>query len=137
MNVEKSSCNTKGDNGFRRGFDSPWSHVSQRSWDTERMEMSGFNNMTEVKIAAKNAGSHWFSTATVESFKSKVETPLLGRRYWIESTDNHDRSARRFMIARIDEITCDISYLSIDYTTLRFDTLKDAETVLRGMEVGV
>jgi hypothetical protein len=92
-----------------------------------------FNNMTEVKIANSNVGQHWFSKESVTHHNSRIETVLFGGKYWIESVRVDDR--RCFVIAKIDEITCDITYLTADYQRLQFDSIKDAKMVLKAMKV--
>jgi hypothetical protein len=47
--------------------------------------MSGFKNITEVKRANKAIGHHWFSRESVEYHGSRVETPVMGEHYWVES----------------------------------------------------
>lgn len=47
--------------------------------------MNGFKNITEVKKANKAIGHHWFDRDTIEYHGSKVETPVMGGFYWVES----------------------------------------------------
>ena len=60
--------------------------------------MTTYRNITEVKKANKAVGHYWFSPDTIKHFASRVETPIMGGRYWVESTRNADDSDREYKL---------------------------------------
>lgn len=89
-----------------------------------------FTNIADIKRANKDAGRYWFSPDTLRAFGSRVESRIYdtGRntRVWVESTRNYDDSGREYKISEFDVATGDISYVSVEYRTLRFDAKVDA-----------
>ena len=82
-----------------------------------------FRNITEIKKANKAAGRFWFSPKTAKFFQSRVETPIMSGRYWVESTTNYDDTAREYKLCVVDA-SGDIEYIFKPgtYETLKFDT---------------
>jgi hypothetical protein len=62
-----------------------------------------YRNITEIKKANKAAGKYWFSPATIKAFASRVETPIMEGRYWVESTRNYDDTARDYKLVVADD----------------------------------
>lgn len=62
-----------------------------------------FRNITEIKKANKAAGRYWFSPATVKLFASRTETPIMGGRFWVESTRNADESGREYKLCMVHD----------------------------------
>lgn len=60
-----------------------------------------FSTMTEIKAANKAQGFYWFSPDTIAFFDAKIEYPLAGGRFWIESTRNYDDSAREYKVCEV------------------------------------
>lgn len=69
-----------------------------------------FKNIAEIKRANRAGGHYWFSPDTIRFFGAKVETPVIGGFYWVESTDNYDNTRREFLAVGASP-TGDISYL--------------------------
>ena len=106
-----------------------------------------FTNIAEIKRANADAGMYWFSAETSEYFKSKVESRVYdpgaqshdfveGTRLWVESTRNHDDTAREYRIARFDVASGDISYVSAQigqHRGLRFRTKAAAVQCIEGV----
>ena len=88
--------------------------------------MTGFKNITEVKRANKARGHYWFSPATVKSFKSRVETPVQGGFYWVESTTNYNDTAREYLAVGCSP-DGDIQYL---HGAQRFATKASAQRII-------
>lgn len=86
-----------------------------------------FRNITEVKKANKAAGHFWFSPATIKAFTSRVESPIMGGRYWVESTTNADDTDREYKLV-VAHDSGDVQYLTQPgtYTVFRFDTRVEA-----------
>lgn len=57
-----------------------------------------FRNITQIKAANKAAGKYWFSPDTIRHFASRVESPIMSGRYWVESTRNADDSGREYKL---------------------------------------
>jgi hypothetical protein len=53
-----------------------------------------FNNLSDLKIFHKKEGGHWFDSQTMKYFNTKIESALLGGKYFIYSTKmpNYDRT---------------------------------------------
>lgn len=85
-----------------------------------------FKNISEVKKANKTAGHYWFSPDTVKYFASRVETPVIGGFYWVESQRNYDGTAREYKAVAASP-DGDISYL---HGAEGFATLEDAKAVI-------
>lgn len=51
-----------------------------------------FKSLAEVKKANKGIGHHWFDTDTMKFWKTRLETDLLGHRYFVTSDEMFDRS---------------------------------------------
>ena len=85
-----------------------------------------FKNITEVKRANKELGHHWFSTSTVKYFNARVETPVLGGYYWVESQDNYDRTKREYLAVSAAPDGA-VSYL---HGAERFNTLAEAKAII-------
>ena len=80
-----------------------------------------YRTIAEVKKANKAAGHYWFSPATLKAFASRVETPIIGGRYWDEATTTYNGDGREYKMAVADD-TGDVRYLTQDSTVLRFAT---------------
>lgn len=86
-----------------------------------------YRNITEVKKANKALGRYWFSPDTVRFFKSRVETPIIAGRYWVESTTTYNDEGREYKLARVGD-DGDISY--VDYRNNVYPTLIAAKAAL-------
>jgi hypothetical protein len=83
-----------------------------------------FRNITEVKHANRALGHHWFVADPTRNYRR--ETILLGGRYWVESSDNFDGTAREYMAVAADP-NGRISYL---HGAERFVTLAQARAII-------
>ena len=106
-----------------------------------------FTNIAEIKRANTDAGMFWFSAETIKYFGSRVESRIYdpgahshdfteGTRLWVESTRNHDDTAREYRIARFNVASGDISYVSAQigqHRGLRFCTKAAAVQCIEGM----
>lgn len=89
-----------------------------------------FKTITEAKRANKAAGHYWFSPNTVRLFKSRVETPIIAGRYWVESTTTYNDVGREYKLVRADD-DGDISYVhGPNYECLVYGTLQAAKAAL-------
>ena len=85
-----------------------------------------YRNITEIKQANKAIGHYWFSPATIKHFASRVESPIMEGRYWVESTRNSDNSDREYKLCRVDDDGV-IQYVTGDnHDTLRFASRVEA-----------
>lgn len=85
-----------------------------------------YRNITEIKQANKAIGHYWFSPATVKHFASRVESPVMEGRYWVESTRNADNSDREYKVCRVDDHGV-IRYVANDkYEVYRFASRVEA-----------
>lgn len=84
-----------------------------------------YRTITEVKRANKASGHFWFSPATVKAFASRVESPILGGRYWVESTTTYNDEGREYKLCVADD-DGDVQYVRGDDGILRFETRVDA-----------
>jgi hypothetical protein len=57
-----------------------------------------FASMAEVKAANRAAGYYWFSPDTMKFFDSRVETGVIGGRFFVTSEIPPDVGRRRYTI---------------------------------------
>ena len=62
-----------------------------------------YETMDDVMAANEALGHHWFEADTMAFFKSKIETELLGGKYFISSEKSPFRLKRDYTIRRADE----------------------------------
>lgn len=62
-----------------------------------------FNNIKEVKQANKEIGRHFFSRDTMNFFGSKIESELIGGKFFVTSEDNFNRTQRLFTIRVVND----------------------------------
>jgi hypothetical protein len=83
-----------------------------------------YKNFTEIRRANKAIGHHWFEVDPTRNHRR--ETVLLGGRYWVESRDNFDGTAREYLAVAADP-NGRVSYL---HGAQRFATLAQARAII-------
>ena len=78
-------------------------------------------NMTELKRRHKAGGGHFFDKGAMQFFNSKIESPLIGGRYFVTS-EQFGEDPRRFTVRQVGN-HLDINDLS-EYQ--EFETLDEA-----------
>lgn len=81
---------------------------------------SPFKNMSEVKAKNKEAGFYFFSPGTMKFFNSKIESPLLMGRYFIDSSvfvSSDGKTRNKYYTVRWVENNGNIRTLEIGGTT--------------------
>jgi hypothetical protein len=59
-----------------------------------------YNTISEIR--RRHAG-HWFSESTMRFFGTRIESGVIGGRYFVTSEDNFDRTERLFTVRRADD----------------------------------
>lgn len=61
-----------------------------------------FSNMTDIKTANRELGHHFFDADTMRFFRSRVESDVIGGRYFITSeqyeSSTGERAPRRYTV---------------------------------------
>ena len=60
-----------------------------------------FTSIPAVKAAFSAAGSHWFSKGAMQWFNSKIESSLIGGRYFITSERYESDSEKLFNVRKV------------------------------------
>lgn len=60
-----------------------------------------FQTMTDVRAANKAIGNHWFERSTMKFFNSRVESSLLGGRYFITSERRELTFPKRYTVREV------------------------------------
>jgi len=81
-----------------------------------------FTSIPAVKAAFNAAGSFWFSPSTMRFFNTKIESSLIGGRYFITSERYESDQPKLFnirMVVRNDDASLDIETVGehMTYTT--------------------
>jgi hypothetical protein len=71
-----------------------------------------FHSMAEVQSAFKNEGSNWFSPSTMKWWRAKIESNLIGGRFFITSEQREPDTERRFSVRKV--VRTKAGSLSID-----------------------
>lgn len=91
-----------------------------------------FSSMAGVRAAFNSAGSEWFSRDTMKWFNCKIESSLIGGRYFITS-EQHDDYPRLYSIRKVVrnmEYTPSLSIETIGEFQ-QYATLQDAREALK------
>lgn len=57
-----------------------------------------FTSVSQMKVAVKNSGSHFFDHDTMRFFNSKIESPILSGRFFITSEYMEDPAEKRYTV---------------------------------------
>jgi hypothetical protein len=60
-----------------------------------------FKTMADVRAANKAIGNHWFEKSTMKFFNSRVESRLLGGRYFITSERRELTFPKRYTVREV------------------------------------
>ncbi len=84
-----------------------------------------YANLNAVVKANDEAGGHWFEADTMEFFKARLETDLIGGRYFITS-ERGPYGPRAFSVRMADKK----AHIQTVGDFMAYKTLKDAKAAL-------
>lgn len=68
----------------------------------ERPREFTYETMADVKSANRQIGNHWFERGTMRFFNTKIESGLIGGKYFITSERYNENSPRLFTVRRAE-----------------------------------
>ena len=84
-----------------------------------------FRNISEVKKRHKESGGHFFDRGAMSYFNSKVESPLIGGRYFVTSERYLLSSPKKFTVRQVVDNGDRVGIESLSEFQ-EFDTLDEA-----------
>ena len=64
--------------------------------------MTTWSSIAEVRKANRQLGHHWFDRDTMAFFASRVETGILGGRYFVSSEQYSEDTPRRYTVRAVN-----------------------------------
>lgn len=128
-----------------------WLKTVADDWDIERwtadvQEPSApwnseeFSSLAALKAAVTASGSPFFSKDTMRFFGSKLHGDIRGRRFFISSEHNFDRTARLFTVRWFHKYPDAVQLSGSSLQFQQFETIEEARkavTILQGITAEV